>query len=104
MQVLTGCILYVYVFETLVRLYAFSFSIVKFPLEMIDLVIIITSVVIFILVLSDTASQNYKIVVTFARALRYPPFALLQVYQRVLNVTLQQGKCWRDSAPPLTPS
>ena len=51
--VLTGCILYVYLYEMLVRLYGFRLRVFTMPLELCDFAIIVTSVVVFIIVLSS---------------------------------------------------
>eukprot|EP00291_Cryptomonas_curvata_P017130 CAMPEP_0172171826 /NCGR_PEP_ID=MMETSP1050-20130122/12107_1 /TAXON_ID=233186 /ORGANISM="Cryptomonas curvata, Strain CCAP979/52" /LENGTH=1269 /DNA_ID=CAMNT_0012843299 /DNA_START=441 /DNA_END=4250 /DNA_ORIENTATION=- len=70
LQVATGIILFVFLYEACVRVFGFRTALLRLPFDVIDLLIVLVSVIIYCLVLRDLLTSDSKSVLTLTRIIR----------------------------------
>ena len=87
LNVVTGCILFVFTFEALVRVFGYRMSLLNGTrmLETVDLVVVIASIIVYLLTITNLGDKRNKDIVVIARVLRF--LRLIKVLSMMLHRT-----------------
>ena len=88
LQVATGIILFVFLYEALVRVFGFRSALLRLPFDIIDLSIVLISVIIYCMVLKDLLTTDSKSVVTLTRIIR--GLRMFKVVKLLVTVFMKQ--------------
>ena len=87
-QVATGIILFVFLYDSLVRVFGFRSALLRLPFDVIDLSIVFVSVIVYCMVLKDILTSDSKSVVTLTRIIR--GLRMFKVIKLIAGIVLKQ--------------